>query len=279
MLPGCVASLASALDGLASEILVIDNLPDGGAAAALSGYPVRLTTNTAPLGFSANLNAGARATTGRSVLFLNPDTRHYRGRMADALGFLDGNPGVGLIGCRLLNPDGTLQQSFRRFPSPAVPLRVAWRRSLALAAAMVSARSDGERFIRNSFPGRLGIRGFPLLRRADFERLGGMDEGFRLYYEDVDLAWRMRRAGLDCWVFPSLQFLHEHQRSSARQPFSRAWRWHVGSALRYFAKTLGRGGMRSRPVAPKEPAARHRPVLVSSTCSLCCSLLPRSRPQ
>ena len=256
MLPGCVASLASALDGLASEILVIDNLPDGGAAAALSGYPVRLTTNTAPLGFSANLNAGARATTGRFLLFLNPDTRHYRGRMADALGFLDSNPGVGLIGCRLLNPDGTLQQSFRRFPSPAVPLarglgadRWPWRPRWYRHAVMENVSSE------TPFPVDWVFGAFLLLRRADFERLGGMDEGFRLYYEDVDLAWRMRRAGLDCWVFPSLQFLHEHQRSSARQPFSRAWRWHVGSALRYFAKTLGRGGMRSRPVAPKEPAA------------------------
>jgi GT2 family glycosyltransferase len=241
MLPGCVASLASALESLRTEILVIDNLADGGVAALLD-HPVQVKTNPVPLGFAANVNAGARATTGRYLLFLNPDTLHRDGRLADALGFLDGNPEVGLLGCRLLNPDGTPQQSFRRFPSPAVPLarglgveRWPWRPQWYRNALMEQdAPSD------SPFPVDWVFGAFLLLRRADFTRVDGMDEGFRLYYEDVDLAWRMRRAGLQTWVFPSLVFLHEHQRSSARRPFSGTWRWHVGSALRYFAKTIGR---------------------------------------
>ena len=90
---------------------------------------------------------------------------------------------------------------------------------------------------------------FMLMRRSDFLRIGGMDARYRLYYEDVDLAWRLRRAGLATWVFPALRFMHAHQRTSASRPFSRPWRWHVAGALRYFARTLGRS-----PDAPRGKA-------------------------
>jgi N-acetylglucosaminyl-diphospho-decaprenol L-rhamnosyltransferase len=255
MLPGCVSSLGPALEGITAEILVIDNLAEGGAAAALSGHAVRVMTNLAPLGFAANANVGARATTGRCLLFLNPDTQHRDGRLADALAFLEGKPQTGLVGCRLLNRDGTLQQSFRRFPSLAIPLARGlgadhwpWRPQWYRNALMETGHAA-----ETPFPVDWVFGAFLLLRRADFVRLGGMDEGFRLYYEDVDLAWRMRRAGLRCWVFPSLRFLHEHQRSSARRPLSRVWRWHVASACRYFAKTLGRS-LHPRRAALEKPS-------------------------
>lgn len=242
MLPGCVASLHAALNGLDSEVLVIDNLPNGGAAAALAGSQAKVLTNVAPRGFAANVNAGAQATTGRCLLFLNPDTRHRDGNLAEAVGFLDDHAGIGLLGCTLLNADdGTLQQSFRRFPSPSVllarglgadrwPMRPRWYRD-----RMMEQSARDVPFVVDWVFGA-----FLLMRRTDFTRVGGMDEGFRLYYEDVDLAWRLRNAGLQTWVFPRLRFIHEHQRSSAKRPFSRAWRWHVGSAARYFVKTLGR---------------------------------------
>ena len=178
MLPGCVASLRAALLGLSAEILVIDNLADGAAAAALSGHPVRVVANRAPLGFAANVNVGARVTMGRCLLFLNPDTRHHDGRLADALGFLEGRPDIGLVGCQLLNPDGTPQQSFRRFPSPAVPLvrglgadRWPWRPRWYRDALMEQAPSE------TPFPVDWVFGAFLLLRRGDFERLGGMDRG------------------------------------------------------------------------------------------------------
>lgn len=241
MLASCIASLAPALEGIAAEILVVDNLQAGGAAAALAGLPARVVANAAPVGFAANVNRGAAETRGRVLLFLNPDTRHREGRIADAMRFLEARPEIGLVGCTLVGTDGEVQQNFRRFPSPAVPIvrglgadlwlrRAAWYRD----AMMATTRSE------DPFPADWILGAFLLMRRSDFDRVGGMDEGYRLYYEDVDLAWRLRRAGLATWVFPALRFLHEHQRASAKRPFSRAWRWHVGSALRYFSRTLGR---------------------------------------
>ncbi|MBR0670938.1 glycosyltransferase [Neoroseomonas soli] len=241
MLPRCLGSLAPALDGLSAEMLVIDNLPSGGAAAALAGLPARVVGNAVPLGFAANVNRGAAATTGRHLLFLNPDTEHRAGRIAEALDFLAARPRIGLLGCTLLEEDGSPQQSFRRFPSPAVPIarglgadRWPWRPAWYRRAMMVGQAGE------EPFPVDWIFGAFLLMRRADFERVGGMDEGYRLYYEDIDLAWRLRRLGLATWVHPGLRFLHAHQRASAKRPFSRAWRWHVAGALRYFARTAGR---------------------------------------
>jgi hypothetical protein len=249
LLPGCVTSLAPALDGLAAEILVVDNLPDGGADRALAGTPARVIRNTVEAGFAANCNRGAAATTGRALLFLNPDTEYRAGSLAQALRFLDDHPRVGLLGCTLLDADGTPQQNFRRFPSPLVPIarglgadRWPWRPAWYKRALMADARAD------TPFAVDWVFGAFLLIRRADYAAVGGMDEGYRLYYEDVDLAWRLRRAGRATWVFPGLAFEHAHQRTSAKRPFSRAWLWHVASALRYFWRSLGRD--------PDPPAGR-----------------------
>ena len=241
LLPRCIGSLAPALAGIATEIVVIDNLQAGGAAAALADLPARVVANATPVGFAANVNRGAAETNGRHLLFLNPDTEYSAGRLAEAIAFLEDRPEVGLLGCTLLDEDGTPQQNFRRFPSPAIPLarglgaeRWPWQPAWYRRGMMDGVRGDAP------FPVDWIFGAFLLMRRADFTRVGGMDCGYRLYYEDVDLAWRLRRAGLATWVFPALRFIHDHQRSSARRPFSQAWRWHVRSAFRYFTRTIGR---------------------------------------
>lgn len=241
MLARCIASLEPALERLSAEILVLDNLPDGTAAEAAAGLGVRMLRNDRPIGFAANVNRGAAATRGRFLLFLNPDTEHRAGRLADAIAFLESRPDIGLLGCTLLSEDGSPQQNFRRFPSPAVPIarglgaeRWPWRPAWYTDKTMPTGRRA------EPFPVDWVFGAFLLMRRADFARIGGMDERYRLYYEDVDLAWRLRRTGAATWIFPTLHFLHLHQRASARRPFSRAWRWHVGSALRYFSRTTGR---------------------------------------
>jgi GT2 family glycosyltransferase len=246
LLRGCVASLAPALAGLSAEILVIDNLPAGGAAGVLAGTPARVLRNAAPVGFAANVNRGAAATTGRCLLVLNPDTVHAAGRLAEAIAFLDAHPAIGLLGCALVNEDGSEQRSYRAFPSPAVPIarglgadRWPWQPAWYRRALMQGG--GGAQPFRADWV----FGAFLLLRRADFAAVGGMDEGYRLYYEDVDLAWRLRRAGRETWVFPALRFVHAHQRASAKRPFSRAWRWHVASALRYFSRTMFSPGDRA----------------------------------
>lgn len=237
MLPACVASLAPALEGLSAEIVVIDNLPDGRAAEALAGRPVRMHRNSRPAGFAANVNRGAQLAAGRHLLILNPDTEHRAGRLADPVALLDRRPDIGILGCVLRDPNGGFQQSFRRFPSLAFLLirglgadRWPWR------PAFYRERLMERTALADLLTVDWVFGAFMLLRRDDLMRLGGMDEKFRLYYEDVDLCRRFGNAGLATCVMRDLEWAHHHRRASARRPFSRVWRWHVASALRYFSK-------------------------------------------
>lgn len=241
MLPACIDALRLGLAGLTAEIIVIDNLQSGAVAAALRGADVRLVENKAPVGFAANVNSGAAIAVGSRILLLNPDTRHQAGRLADIVAFLDARPDVGVVGCTLLNPDGTIQQSYRRFPTLGFLLvrglgadRWPWQPQFYRRGLM-----EGEP-PHHAHPVDWVFGAFMLLRRADFERLGGMDESFRLYYEDVDLCHRFRGAGLATYVIPEVRLVHDHIRASAASPLSAAWRWHVASAARYFWKTRPR---------------------------------------
>jgi GT2 family glycosyltransferase len=239
MLPACIASLAPALVGLAAETVVVDNLQKGAVAAALTSFPASIILeNRAPIGFAANVNRGAQATSGRYLLILNPDTVFRAGRLAEAIAFLDARPDIGVLACTLLNPDGSHQQNFRQFPTLPVLLargfgadRWPWRPAFYRRRLMEDTRFE------KPHPVDWVFGAFMLLRRADFERLGGMDEGFRLYYEDVDLCYRFHRAGLGTCLFPGIQFVHRHARASAKRPFGQTWRWHVASAARYFWKS------------------------------------------
>lgn len=248
LLPACLASLAPALEGLSAEVLLVDNLPRGGVAPALAGLtaPARLFENARPLGFAANVNLAASQAQGAHLLILNPDTVHHAGRIADALAFLAAHPGVGLLGCTLLNEDGTPQQSFRRFPDPAFMLarwfgaaKWPWQPAFYRRGLMQGERGEAPHKVDWVFGAAM------LLPGPVFRQVGGMDEGYRLYYEDVDLAWRLRLAGWQTWMFPSLSFVHAHQRASAKRPFSAPWRWHVRSGLRFLWRSRvarGSGG-------------------------------------
>ncbi|MCO5123550.1 MAG: glycosyltransferase family 2 protein [Rhizobacter sp.] len=240
-LPACVASVARALaaDGVRAEILLLDNIAPRDLTPLPDTLPVVLgrRTNDRPQGLSANVNRLAAAARGRRVLMLNPDTEFLGGSFGDALAYMDAHPGVGVLGARLVYPDGTLQPSYRQFPSPPQLLARGlgadnwpWQPRFYRQRMMAEVALDRPTEVDWLFGA------FMLFDAESLHRLGGFDEGFRLYYEDVDICRRFRRAGLSTVYFPALRFTHKHMRASAKRPFSQMWRWHVASALRYFAK-------------------------------------------
>jgi N-acetylglucosaminyl-diphospho-decaprenol L-rhamnosyltransferase len=239
MLRQCVTSLCPAFEGLAAELIVVDNLDRGQIGPCVENLPVpvRIISNVAPCGLARNVNQAAAFARGRYLLILNPDIRMHSGRWRDAIDFLGRNDSVGLLGCELLDPDGTRQQSFRQFPSLGVVAlralavdRWPWRPRFYREAIMHEVSSDHPIEVGWVFGACL------LLSRAVFDQVGGMDERFRLYYEDVDLCYRIRRSGLAIVLLPQIVLHHEHQRTSARRPFSQQWRWHAASLVRFFCK-------------------------------------------
>lgn len=168
-------------------------------------------------GFAYGCNGGWRAGRSELVLFLNPDARLEADALARLAHTLQIDPAAGVIGPRTLHEDGTLRWTIRRFPS----LRSTYGQALFLyrlaprASWVDEVVRDPARYER---PGRVDwLPGACLLvRRSTLEAVGGFDEGFFLYVEDVDFCWRVSRAGLDVVYSPDAVCVHEGGRSLPR---------------------------------------------------------------
>lgn len=234
----CLASLEKELSSSGVEVFIVDNLGQCGmdGLAARYGSQVQVHRNARQMGFAANCNQAFRMTRGEYVLLLNPDTELVSGHLSEALAYMDANQHVGILGARLVNSDGTPQASCRCFPSvPVFALRLLgadkWNHRPAFYR---SSLLEGRVFVG---PTRVDLvtGAFFLVRRLCFERIGGFDESFFLYYEDADFCFRARSKGLETHYFPALTLTHHHQRSSKSFLGPHA-RWHAHSSLHYFLK-------------------------------------------
>src|SRR5438552_3026910 len=106
----CVKSLERALDGIESEVVVVDNAStDGTTAQVRDWFPsVRVIALEENLGFAAGINTGLAATTGRYVWWVNPDSQFVAGRVSEVLAWMDAHPEAGIVGGKILDPDGAV---------------------------------------------------------------------------------------------------------------------------------------------------------------------------
>jgi GT2 family glycosyltransferase len=223
-----VEALLPALAPQVDELLLIANVPGSVPAG------VEALVNRRPLGFAANLNLGVARSSGEAVLALNPDAVPEPGAVAALRDFMAARPRCGVAGPRMLYPDGSFQPSRRRFPTVSgtivrrTPLRrlVPQRHHLHLdeAAATAPVASDWM------------LGGFLLLRRSMLDELGGFDEGFRLYGEDIDLQYRAMRAGWERWYVPAAVVRHEHKAETDKRWLTRRTLWHWAGILRFVRK-------------------------------------------
>jgi hypothetical protein len=226
--PGAVAELLPALRPQVDEVVVIANV----AGSVPPG--VEAVENERPLGYAANLNKGFARTTGDAVLAANPDAVPEDGAVSALAAFMDAHPRCGIAGPRMLYPDGRWQPSRRRFPTVTgtivrrTPLRklVGQRRHLHLDETPPAEPVQADWM----------LGGFLLLRRTMLEELGGFDEGFRLYGEDIDLAYRAMRAGWERWYVPAAVVRHEHQAETDKRFLTRRALWHWAGIARFVRK-------------------------------------------
>ncbi|MCW8138733.1 MAG: glycosyltransferase family 2 protein [Planctomycetota bacterium] len=244
-----VAAQASPDDAL----LVVDN--EGGddalerlrAGVAARGLgDVGIVSSPVNGGFSAGNNLGIRAVTARAYLLLNSDATLRPGALDRLWEALEADPGVGLVSPRLLAPDGTPQSNcFRRHTpvsellaasktGPVERLLARWR--VALPPDDPAAGVDPE---WTSFAA-------VLIRREVIEQVGLLDEGFFMYFEDVDYCLRARAAGWRIGHEPRAEVVHLHAASSKLEALSAARRrrpaYFYAARRRYYGKTLGRLG-------------------------------------
>lgn len=194
------------------------------------GFPLEIIRNAVPKGFGANHNAAfARALTERFCV-LNPDIRFDADPFPPLLDALRDSR-TGVAAPRVLAPDGTVDDSARRFPD---------LRSLALKALGRAPRLEytiGAEPVRPDW-----VAGMFMLFRADtYRQLSGFDERYFLYYEDVDLCRRLRQAGYEAVLVPQASVVHYAQRQSRRS--LRHFLWHATSLAR-FLFSRRRNGLR-----------------------------------
>lgn len=211
-LRACVAPLSS-LAGC--EVTVVDNASADGSLAAIADLPVRAMPRTTNGGFAVACNEGWRAGSAPSVLFLNPDATIDEGSLRALESVLEVDPAVAAVAPRIAHPDGTLARSLRRFPTP----RSTFAQALFLHRLFPRSAWSGEVVAdENAYEGPCSpewVSGACLLvRRSALVELGGWDEGFFLYGEDVDLCRRLRDAGHELRFEPAARAVHHEGASS-----------------------------------------------------------------
>jgi GT2 family glycosyltransferase len=216
------AAIESCLrEGLeAAQITVVDNASqDGTATLVQHRFPqVRLLAMAQNLGFARAVNRGAQGAGGDLVLLLNPDAELRPGALAAMLTALAEDPWRGAVSPRVERPDGQLDAACRRsFPSPSVALF----RLLGLSRLGPGSARLGAYNLTHIPPDRAlavdsGSGACLLVRREAWDRIGGLDEGYFMYGEDLELCWQIHGLGMTVWYQPEALVLHHKGRSSAQ---------------------------------------------------------------
>ena len=244
LLRRCLRSVLASgrLGGLAMEVIVVDNASSDGSVEMVRAEfpPVRLIANEENLGFTRANNQGITASRGRYVLLLNPDTEVLGDALGAMVDYMDVHPDVGALGPMLLNPDGSVQSSRRRFPTLATALLEStvfqWelsRDNRILRRYYVLDRPDDEVQEVDWVTGAC-----ILMRREAIEEVGLLDEGFFMYSEELDWCRRARGRGWKVIYLPEAKVVHYGGKSSEQVvPFR-----HIQfqrSKVRYFRKHHG----------------------------------------
>jgi N-acetylglucosaminyl-diphospho-decaprenol L-rhamnosyltransferase len=227
--PRCLAALAPQVD----ELLVIANLP-----LELDLPPnARLVENERPLGFGANVNRGVAETSGEFLVLANPDTEPAPDAVRILSEFAEAHPRCGIVGPQLRYPDDRWQPSRRRFPTVLgtlvrrTPLRYAFRPFERQRTHYLLDERPTEP-VQSDWM----LAAFWLVRREMLHELGGFDERFRLYGEDIELSYRAAKAGWERWYVPDAVVTHRYAAVIDRKLMTRRTLWHWRGILRFVRK-------------------------------------------
>jgi N-acetylglucosaminyl-diphospho-decaprenol L-rhamnosyltransferase len=202
------------------RVIVVDNASDDGSGELARDAGCTVVRKRRG-GYGEAVNAGARHTQGDFFAVLNPDIRFLRADTVPRLAHHFMHRQVGLVAPALELLDGRLQDSARRTPTP---LNLMFRRWIG----------DERGWVRRGGDVEWTVGAFWLARRSTWERIGGFDERYFLYFDDVDLCHRVRMAGWSVRFDPTIRAIHAFQAASRRPLTAWATRHHIRSAQRFF---------------------------------------------
>lgn len=208
----CLLSARKALEGIDSEVFVVDNNSvDGSVAMVREKFPgVKLIANQENTGFSRANNQAMALAAGEYVLLLNPDTVVEEDTFHRILAFMDHHPEAGGLGVKMVDGKGRfLPESKRGLPTPAV----AFYKIFGLSSLFPKSPTFGQyhlTYLDNEQIHQVDILAgaFMLLRKSVLDRIGFLDETFFMYGEDIDLSWRIIKAGYKNYYYPETRIIH-----------------------------------------------------------------------
>ena len=218
-----INSVQRSLQRISSEIIVVDNASwDGSAAMVQKDFPeVNLISNTTNVGFAKANNLAIDESQGEYLIFLNPDTIVQEDTFQTLLDFFSQHPKAGVVGCKILNPDGSLQLSCRRsIPTPWV----GFTKLVGLSKLFPKSKLFGKYNLTYLNPDEIteveAISGsFMMTSRTIINHVGRFDDRFFMYVEDLALCHRVYNAGWKIYYVPTTQIIHYKGSSSTEAQF------------------------------------------------------------
>jgi GT2 family glycosyltransferase len=219
----CVQSILFYETNVRYEIIIVDNNSSDNSVASLrNSFPsLNIIALERNVGFAAANNVGIKNACGEYLLFLNPDTLFLEPVLSAMIEFLENHDHATMVGCRILNPDGSFQRSF--FPLTSL-LYVFWI-SFFIERIVPITRVQNKWRIGTIQPGMATIvdrllGAFMVIRRSSMDELGYFDESFFMYSEEEDLCFRIKKNGGKVWYNPKVSIIHYGGQSTHNDMYS-----------------------------------------------------------
>jgi GT2 family glycosyltransferase len=234
----CLDSIFLSAEGVSREIIVVDNgSSDRTAKMVREFYPtVNLIENKSNLGYATANNQGIEQARGRYVLLLNPDTQVLEQALSSMYRFMEENPQAGALGPKLLNPDRSTQPSCREFPRFSTLIWEFTGLSRLFPKSVIFGRwrmsyfaFDQQREVDQPMASCL------MLKREALEEVGSFDESFSMFFNDVDLCYRIKTAGWKIYFDPGAQVVHHKGASTRKAKRKMIWLSHL-AFYKFFKK-------------------------------------------
>lgn len=218
---GCIKSISKEGSNLTKEVIVVDNGSKDSSPEAVESYSCKLTLklirNRTNLGFAKANNQGIKQAKGRYVLLLNSDTKVKKGALRKLVEFAEKTPNAGVVGARLLNPDGSVQPSCLRFPTIKNAIAEYWFGKKGLFdkyAPKGKKPRQVDAIVGAAF----------LITPQARKEIGLLDERYFMFYEDIDYCRRVKRATLAVYYLPAAEIIHQHG-ASGKELADEASQW------------------------------------------------------
>lgn len=238
-LMGCLTSIYRETHNISFEIFVVDNdSRDNSASMVREKFPsVNLIANSKNFGFARACNQAIRKSSGHYILLLNPDTEITDHAIERTVAFMNRLPLVGIAGCRLVNADGSVQPSVRRFPDFSSHLLIMLKLHNFFKENKKIQRYYVSDFDYNRSSAVEQVMGaFFMIKRPLLKQIGLLDEHFFIWYEEVDLCQRALKAGWPTYYCAEATVLHHKAKSFSQRSAIRKQVIFCRSLLYYFFK-------------------------------------------